>query len=168
MENAKKKRNLLEDEEEEERIKEFERMEKAKKRKRENNDSFEEEQPQFVSISRKGKGKKGQHGKHIDEKKNSSSEVTDTSKRRASRINGDFVKETWETNRNTEAEDPMMGGGAKKSGLIVPQVKKRDKSDAIFNKGSGMLGTKQPNRNVGELHEDQKASNLLALPGTNL
>lgn len=162
MENAKKKKNLLEDEEEEERIKEFERMEKAKKRKRDNNDSFEEEQPQFVSISRKGKGKKG------NSKKNSSSEVTDTSKRRASRINGDFVKETWETNRNTEAEDPMMGGGAKKSGLIVPQVKKRDKSDAIFNKGSGMLGTKQPNRNVGELHEDQKASNLLALPGTNL
>ena len=108
MENAKKKKNLLEDEEEEEQIKEFERMEKAKKRKRDNNDSFEEEQPQFVSISRKGKGKKGQNSK-----KNSSSEVTDTSKRRASRINGDFVKETWETNRNTEAEDPMMGGGAK-------------------------------------------------------
>ena len=149
MENANKKKKLLEDEEEEERIKEFERMEKAKKRKRDNNDSFEEEQPQFVSISRKGKGKKGQNSK-----KNSSSEVTDTSKRRASRINGDFVKETWETNRFTEAEDPMMGGGAKKSGLIVPQVKKRDKSDAIFNKGSGMLGTKQPNRNVGELHED--------------
>ena len=77
-------------------------MEKIKKRKRDINDSFEEEQPQFVSISRKSKGKKGQQGKHIDDKKNSSSEVTDTSKRRASRIDGDYVKETWDTNRNTE------------------------------------------------------------------
>ena len=77
-------------------------MEKAKKRKREISDSFEEDQPQFVSISRKGKAKKGQHGKQMDDKKNSSSEVTDTSKRRASRIDGDYVKETWDTNRNTE------------------------------------------------------------------
>jgi|LauGreDrversion4_2_1035121.scaffolds.fasta_scaffold864356_1 hypothetical protein len=38
----------------------------------------------------------------MDEKKNSSSEVTDTSKRRASRIDGDYVKDTWDTNRNTE------------------------------------------------------------------
>ena len=55
---------------------------------------------------------------------------------------GEFVKETWDTNRNTEQDDPMLGGGAKKPGLFVPSVKKRDKSDAIFNKGSGMLATK--------------------------
>ena len=133
------------------------------------NDSFEDEQPQFVSISRKGKGKKGQQGRNMDDKKNSSSEVTDTSKRRASRIDGEFVKETWDTNRNTDADDPMMGGSPKKASLFVPSVKKREKSDAIFNKGSGMLGAKQPtNRNIGDLHEDQKGSNLLALPGANL
>jgi hypothetical protein len=103
----------------------------------------------------------------MDDKKNSSSEVTDTSKRRASRIDGEFVKETWDTNRNTEAGDPMMG--PKKPSLFVPSVKKREKSDAIFNKGSGMLGAKQPtNRNIGDLNDDPKASNLLALPGANL
>ena len=120
------------------------------------NDSFEEEQPQFVSISRKGKGKKNAQGKNLDEKKQSSSEVTDTTKRRASRMDGgEFVKETWDTNRNTEQDDPMLGGGAKKPGLFVPSVKKRDKSDAIFNKGSGMLATKQPtNRNFADLNED--------------
>jgi hypothetical protein len=45
----------------------------------------------------------------------------------------------------------MMGGAAKKSGLFVPSVKKREKSDAIFNKGSGMLAAKQPtNRNIAD------------------
>lgn len=90
--------------------------------------------------------------KHLDIKKGTSSEVTDTTKRRASRIDGDFVKETWDTNRNTEQEDPMMGGnGPKKSGLFVPSVKKREKSDAIFNKGSGMLASRTgTNRNIGE------------------
>ena len=45
----------------------------------------------------------------------------------------------------------MMGGGAKKSGLFVPSVKKREKSDDIFNKGSGMLAVKQPtNRNIAD------------------
>lgn len=140
-------------------------MEKAKKRKADFNDSFEEEQPQFVSISRKnqkGGPKKSNKdvvaaaGNHLDHKKGSSSEVTDTTKRRVSRIDGDFVKETWDTNR-ADADDPMMGGGAaKKSGLFVPSVKKREKSDAIFNKGSGMLNTRTAtNRNIGE-HDDKK------------
>jgi len=45
----------------------------------------------------------------------------------------------------------MMGGAPKKTGLFVPTVKKRDKSDAIFNKGSGMLATRTgTNRNIGE------------------
>jgi hypothetical protein len=45
----------------------------------------------------------------------------------------------------------MMGGAAKKPGLFVPSVKKREKSDAIFNKGSGMLAAKQPtNRNIAD------------------
>ncbi len=62
-----------------------------------------------------------------------------------------------------------MGGPAKKSGLFVPSVKKREKNDAIFNKGSGALGAKPPtNRNIGDLNDDPKASNLLALPGANL
>lgn len=127
-------------------------MEKAKKRKKEFNDSFEEEQPQFVSISRKTKGKKINPQRQVDSKKGSSSEVTDTTKRRASRIDGDFVKETWDTNRNMEQEDPMMGGGSvKKPGLFVPSVKKREKNDAIFNKGSGMLAARTgTNRNIGE------------------
>ncbi len=55
-----------------------------------------------MSISRKNKGKKGNPAKPVDKKEKSSSEVTDTTKRRASRIDGDFVKETWDTNRNTD------------------------------------------------------------------
>ena len=43
----------------------------------------------------------------------------------------------------------MIEAPKSKSNLIVPSVKKRDKSDAIFNKGSGSLaGRTATNRNI--------------------
>jgi hypothetical protein len=52
--------------------------------------------------------------------------------------------------------------------LIVPQLKKRDKADGIFNKGSGMMGVRTAtNRNIGDA-EEKPNSNTLSLPGKNV
>lgn len=50
----------------------------------------------------------------------------------------------------------------------MPQLKKRDKADGIFNKGSGMMGVRTAtNRNIGDVEEKPNA-NTLSLPGKNV
>ena len=100
------------------------------------------------------------HGREIDEpkghhmnKKGSSSKITEP----------DYVKDNWDTNRNTEIDDPLVSSRSKKPGLIIPQIKKREKNDAIFGRGSGMMGRTGMNKNAEDL-EDKPTANTLSLP----